>query len=163
MLHNIIQVVDKHPALTTKKLNYFRSTLSNPKDSYPSHIPTFDELQKNGSLKPGQSYVALIKVKHLFADNIYKGRTYEEYAPLVDAQLAKEKAFKMLEDLLSKRKDNDYLISREMPTTIEEIKDKEKLLFDKFDKILEFFKENLNDGEKKLLLSYFENGLKNEQ
>jgi hypothetical protein len=67
----------------------------------------------------------------------------------------------MLEDLLSKRKDNDYLISRDMPTTIEEIKDKEKLLFDKFDKIVEFFKENLNEGEKKLLLSYFENSLKN--
>jgi hypothetical protein len=48
-----------------------------------------------------------------------------------------------------------------MPTSIEEVKDKEKLLFDKFDKILEFFKNNLNEGEKKLLMSYFEDSLKN--
>jgi hypothetical protein len=75
-------------------------------------------------------------------------------------EIAKEKAYKMLETLLSKKKDNDYLISRSMPT-IEEIKGKEKLLFDKFDNLIEFFKENLNEEEKKLLLSYFEKSLKN--
>ena len=75
-------------------------------------------------------------------------------------EIAKEKAYKMLETLLAKRKDSDYLISRNMPT-IDEIKNKEKLLFDKFDNLIEFFRENLNEEEKKLLLSYFEKSLTN--
>jgi hypothetical protein len=105
-------------------------------------------------------------MEHTFEDYFTEVKPRKDVRPVIDPkdklkEIAKEKAFKMLEDLLSKKKDSDYLISKDMPTTIEEIKDKEKLLFDKFDKILEFFKENLNEGEKKILLSYFENSLKN--
>jgi hypothetical protein len=38
-------------------------------------------------------YGDFAKRQEYFSENIYKGRTYEEYAPLVDAQLAKEKDF----------------------------------------------------------------------
>jgi hypothetical protein len=71
MLHNIIKVVDGHPKLTAKKLNLFRSTLSNPLDSYPTNIPTLYELKKSGVLKPGTSFVCLVKVKDLFAEDKY--------------------------------------------------------------------------------------------
>lgn len=105
-------------------------------------------------------------MEHTFEDYFTEVKPKKDVKPVDPKdklkEIAKEKAFKMLEDLISKRKDSDYLISKEMPTTIEEIKNKEKLLFDKFDKILEFFKDNLNETEKKLLLSYFENSLKNE-
>lgn len=105
-------------------------------------------------------------MEHTFEDYFTEVKQRKDVKPVIDPkdklkEIAKEKAFKMLEDLISKKTDNDYLISRDMPTSIEEVKDKEKLLFDKFDKILEFFKNNLNEGEKKLLMSYFENSLKN--
>jgi hypothetical protein len=105
-------------------------------------------------------------MEHTFEDYFTEVKQRKDVKPVIDPkdklkEIAKEKAFKMLEDLISKRTDNDYLISKNMPTSIEEVKDKEKLLFDKFDKILEFFKNNLNEGEKKLLMSYFEDSLKN--
>jgi hypothetical protein len=105
-------------------------------------------------------------MEHTFEDYFTEVKQRKDVKPVIDPkdklkEIAKEKAFKMLEDLISKRTDNDYLISKDMPTSIEEVKDKEKLLFDKFDKILEFFRNNLNEGEKKLLMSYFENSLKN--
>jgi hypothetical protein len=71
MLHNILNVVDNHPKLTQKKLNYFRSTLKNPLDSVPQYLPTFYDLKKSGKLKKGHSYVCLVKVKDLFADDCY--------------------------------------------------------------------------------------------
>jgi len=70
MLHNIVKVVNSHPNLTPKKLNYYRSTLSTPLDSCPS-LPKYEDLLTAKAFKPGQSYVVLIKVKFLFADDKY--------------------------------------------------------------------------------------------
>lgn len=75
-------------------------------------------------------------------------------------KVAKEKAFKMLETLLSKKNESDRLISKES-TTIEEIKDKENLILGKFDRLIEFFNENMNEVEKKVLLDYFQKSLTN--
>ena len=75
-------------------------------------------------------------------------------------EIAKEKAFKMLETLLAKRNESDNLITKKLPT-IEEIKDKENLILGKFDQLIEFFNENMNEAEKKVLLSYFEKSLNN--
>ena len=66
----------------------------------------------------------------------------------------------MLEDLLSKKNEGDKLMPKESPT-IEEIKDKENLILGKFDQLIEFFNENMNEAEKKVLLSYFEKSLNN--
>lgn len=71
MLHRIIEVVDNHPKLTSKKLNLCRSKLNSDMDSYPSDLPTFDDLKKFGNLKPGHSYVCLVPVKLLYGDSEY--------------------------------------------------------------------------------------------
>jgi hypothetical protein len=75
-------------------------------------------------------------------------------------EIAKEKAFKMLETLLAKRNESDKLITKQLPT-IEEIKDKENLILGKFDQLIEFFNQNMNEDEKKVLLSYFQKSLNN--
>jgi hypothetical protein len=71
MLHAITKVVDSHPKLTPKKINHFKSKLGKPLDSYPNYLPFYEDLLINKSLKPGNSYIVLIKVKHLFADDKY--------------------------------------------------------------------------------------------
>lgn len=75
-------------------------------------------------------------------------------------KVAKEKAFKMLETLLAKNNQSDRLISKES-VTIEEIKDKENLILGKFDRLIEFFNENMNEVEKKVLMDYFQKSLNN--
>lgn len=71
MLHKIIAVVDGHSKLTPKKLNYFRSKLNLDLDSPPSDLPLYEDLVKSRSLKPGKSYVCLVKVKSLYGDSKY--------------------------------------------------------------------------------------------
>jgi hypothetical protein len=71
MLHRVIDVVNNHKALTQKKLNYFRSELSNPIDSKPSELPKFTDLLESGVFKPGKSFVCLVPVKLLFSDDYY--------------------------------------------------------------------------------------------
>jgi hypothetical protein len=75
-------------------------------------------------------------------------------------EIAKEKAFKMLETLLAKRNESDKLITKQLPT-IEEIKDKENLILGKFDQLIEFFNQNMSEDEKKVLLDYFQKSLTN--
>lgn len=75
-------------------------------------------------------------------------------------KVAKEKAFKMLETLLAKRNEGETLIPKQSPT-IEEIKDKENLILGKFDRLIEFFNENMDEAEKKVLLDYFQKSLTN--
>lgn len=75
-------------------------------------------------------------------------------------KVAKEKAFKMLEDLLAKRNEGETLISKKT-TTIEEIKGKENLILGKFDQLIEFFNENMDEAEKRVLLDYFQKSLTN--
>jgi hypothetical protein len=71
MLHAITKVVDSHPKLTPKKINYFKSKLGKPLDSYPITLDTYENMLSKGLLKRGQSYHLLIKVSTLFADDIY--------------------------------------------------------------------------------------------
>jgi len=67
----------------------------------------------------------------------------------------------MLETLLAKRNESDNLITKKLPT-IEEIKDKENLILGKFDQLIEFFNQNMNEDEKKVLLDYFKKSLTND-
>jgi hypothetical protein len=71
MLHAITKVVDSHPKLTPKKINYFKSKLGKPLDSYPSSLGTYEDMLIEGRLKKGKSYFLLIKVSTLFADDTY--------------------------------------------------------------------------------------------
>jgi hypothetical protein len=71
MLHSIVKKVSSHPNLTTKKLNYYRSTLGSPLDSYDSNLSKYEDMILAKALKRGQTYIVLIKVKNLFADDKY--------------------------------------------------------------------------------------------
>ena len=71
MLHKIIDIVDKNPKLTPKKLSYYRSTLSVPLDTYSQNLPTYDELKASNVLVPGAKFVCLIQVKYLYGDDFY--------------------------------------------------------------------------------------------
>ena len=55
MLHAITKVVDSHPKLTPKKINYFKSKLGKPLDSYPITLDTYENMLSKGLLKRGQS------------------------------------------------------------------------------------------------------------
>lgn len=92
MLHYVTKVVDKHPSLTPKKLNYFRSTLSKPKDPQPLNISKFQDLYKANALKPGHSYHLLFRVGDLCADDKYN-RIDELNLPKAMANLEKHKGF----------------------------------------------------------------------
>lgn len=105
-------------------------------------------------------------LEHTFEDYFLEAKPKMKDVKLVDPKeelkkVAKEKAFKMLEDLISRKNEGDRLIPKTLPT-IEEIKDKENLILGKFDQLIEFFNENMNEDEKKVLLSYFEKSLKND-
>lgn len=88
MLHNIVKIVDGHPKLTTKKMNYFRSTLSMPLDLYDITLPKYEDMLAAKAFKSGVSYIVLVKVKNLFADDKYNRIT----------ELNLEKAMKHLEE-----------------------------------------------------------------
>lgn len=71
MLHNIVKVVDGHSKLTPKKLNHFRTKLGGMKDLPPSDLRLYEDLVKSKSLKPGNSYICLVKVSELYGDSKY--------------------------------------------------------------------------------------------
>jgi hypothetical protein len=92
MLHKIIDIVDKHPKLTPKKLNYYRSTLSKPLDSYSKNLPTFEELKASKALVPGTNWTCLVKVKDLYGDDFYN-RTDDLRLETAMANLDKHNGF----------------------------------------------------------------------
>ena len=108
---------------------------------YGESVLPFNEVADSCKNDPKKFYEFLEKkgMEHTFEDYFVEIKPkMKDVKPANEAdpkdklkEIAKEKAYKMLETLLAKRKDSDYLISRNMPT-IDEIKNKEKLLFDKF-------------------------------
>lgn len=86
--------------------------------------------------------------------------TFEEYfhEKTPDEQIneiAKNKAIDIIEDIITKKQIYQDVFNREdtLPS-IDEVKDKNKLIFGQLDKIVEYCKNNLSDAEKKLILSY---------
>jgi hypothetical protein len=73
-------------------------------------------------------------------------------------EISRDKAYKVMETLLSKRNTTD-IIKRNLPT-IEEIKNKEILLLDKLTKIAETIKDVMNEEEKNVIMSYFAEKIK---
>lgn len=71
-------------------------------------------------------------------------------------ELAKENALKMTERLLSQRgSSNDVVRKPEPLPTIDEIKSKDGLIVGKLERIAEYCKTNLSEGERKVILSHF--------
>jgi hypothetical protein len=48
MLHAITEVVDSHHKLTSKKINYLKSKLGKPLDSYPETLDTYENMLSKG-------------------------------------------------------------------------------------------------------------------
>jgi L-lactate utilization protein LutC len=74
-------------------------------------------------------------------------------------EVSKQKAYSVIERILSKRGVESDVLTKKLPT-IEEIKNKEILLLDKLTKIAGAIKEVMNEDEKKVILSYFTEQIK---
>jgi hypothetical protein len=126
----------------------------------------FNEVADKHKDTPGKFYNFLYEkgLENTFEDYFIEVKAKKEVKPANPKdtlkKAAKEKAFKMLEDLMSKTNDSS-IISRNMPVTIEEIRDKENLILGKFDQMIEFFNQNMNESEKNVLLDYFKKSLNN--
>jgi hypothetical protein len=103
---------------------------------------------------------------HKFLKSINEEDKFNSYFQKTDdvkdklKEIAKEKAYKMMETIFSKRKLQSDVITK-TPPTIEEIRNKEMLLVDKLTKLAETMKTVLSEEEKDVLLSYFNQQLKN--
>lgn len=88
--------------------------------------------------------------------------TFEQYFVNDDPkaklkEIAKNKAIDIIEDIITKRNilNGDFVKKDSELPSIDEIRGKEKLILDKLDRIAQYIKSNLADGEKKVILSYF--------
>jgi hypothetical protein len=71
-------------------------------------------------------------------------------------EIAKQKAIKMAEQILSQRRTNQDVIRKpESLPTIDEIKQKDNIIVSKLERIAEYCKTNMSDDERKVLLSHF--------
>lgn len=96
---------------------------------------------------------------HKFLESVGEGDKFESYFQKVDPkeklkEIAREKAHKVLETLLQNRDDRQDFFKKE-PLTIDEVKNKEKLLVDKLTRLAGAIKSVMNEDEKKVILSYF--------
>ena len=103
---------------------------------------------------------------HKFLESVNESDKFESYFQKVDdtkdklKEIAKEKAYKMMETILANRKPQSDVI-RKTPPTIDEIRGKETLLVDKLTKLAQTIKSILSDDEKQVLLSYFNQQMQN--
>lgn len=100
---------------------------------------------------------------HQYLESLGEGDKFESYfqkdpKAALD-EVAKEKAYKMMETLFSSKKDETDVLSKSQ-MTIDEIRGKEQLLVDKLTKIAETIKHVMSEDEKKVLLSYFSQKIK---
>lgn len=72
-------------------------------------------------------------------------------------EIAKFKAIDIIEDIITKRNilNGDFVKKENDLPTIDEVRGKEKLILGKLDKIAQYINGNLSEGEKKVILSYF--------
>jgi hypothetical protein len=100
---------------------------------------------------------------HDYLNTIGEGDKFESYfqkdtkAKL--SEIAKEKAYGVMETLFSQKKDQTDVISKHQ-MTIDEVRGKEQLLVDKLTKIAETVKNVMSEEEKKIILSYFTEKIK---
>lgn len=88
--------------------------------------------------------------------------TFEQYFVNDDPktklkEIAKLKAIDIIEDIITKRNilNGDFVKKETDLPTIDEVRGKEKLILGKLDRIANYIKSNLSEGEKKVILSYF--------
>jgi len=100
---------------------------------------------------------------HQYLESIGESDKFESYfqkdpKAALD-EIAKEKAYKMMETLFTSKKNETDVLSKNQ-ITIDEIRGKEQLLVDKLTKIAETIKHVMSEDEKKVLLSYFSQKIK---
>ena len=102
---------------------------------------------------------------HNYLKTIGEGDNFEQYFQKTETakeklkEIAKNKAYNMLEILLANKNDRPEVFNKVQPT-IEEIKNKEVLLLDKLTKVAEAIKSVMNEDEKKVIIKYFNSMIK---
>lgn len=92
MLYNVVDVVKNHPKYDTNSVDKIRKEFSKPIDTVPVGLPTYEELEKCGSLSKGHSYVCLVPVNLLHSDSTYN-RIDEINIKRALSSLSKSKGF----------------------------------------------------------------------
>lgn len=114
-----------------------------------THNKVADDMSNNP--KKFYEYLKELGEQDSFEDYFQKESTIKEHIK----DIAKNKAIDIIEDILQKRsKGSDIITKQELPT-IEEIEEKEDLLLGNLNKIAEYIKNEMNDGEKKVILDHF--------
>lgn len=133
---------------------------SNYRRYYGESVLPYNEEADKHKDNPKKFYNFL---KEKGAENTFE--TYFTDEKPVDTKLkeiSRQKAIGIIEDILTKRQIYNDVFNKEnedsLPT-LDEVKGKNKLIFSQLDKILEYAKNNLSGGEKKLVLSYIHENL----
>lgn len=119
---------------------------------YGEAVLPYNEIADKYKDNPEKFYNFLKKHK---AESTFEEYFHEKTADNALKEIAKQKAIDIIEDIITKKQIYQDVFNREdtLPT-IDEVKDKNKLIFGQLDKIVEYCKHNLSDAEKKLILSY---------
>jgi len=128
---------------------------------YGEAVLPFNEQADENKENPEKFYNFLKKHK---AEATFEEYFHEKKPGDEINEIAKQKAIDIIEDIITKRQIYHDVFNREDESnlpSIDEIKDSNKLIFGQLDKILEFVKNNLDDTQKKLILSYISENLNN--
>jgi hypothetical protein len=105
------------------------------------------------------------KLFYEYLENLGEAEQFEKYfQPSNDPKdkLREASRMKAYEIMLKNRKDvSDVLPDIRNEVTIDEIREKEELLLGKLDKITEYINREMNPSEKKVILSYFKQKIRN--
>ena len=117
---------------------------------YGEAVLPFNEMADICKNDPEKFYNHLKKHK---AESTFEEYFHEKTPQDTINEIAKNKAIDIIEDIITKKQIYQDVFNRDdtLPT-IDEVKDKNKLIFGQLDKIVEFCKHNLSDSEKKLIL-----------
>jgi arsenate reductase-like glutaredoxin family protein len=119
---------------------------------YGESILPYNEIADKCKDDPKKFYNFLKKHK---AESTFEEYFHEKTADNTLKEIAKQKAIDIIEDIITKKQIYQDVFNRDdNRPTIDEVKDKNKLIFGQLDKIVEYCKHNLSDAEKKLILSY---------
>lgn len=119
---------------------------------YGEAILPYNDVADNCESDPEKFYNFLKKHK---AESTFEEYFHEEHPDNKINEVAKQKAIDIIEDIITKKQIYQDVFNREdtLPN-IDEVKNKNKLIFGQLDRIMEYCKNNLSDSEKKIILSY---------
>lgn len=127
---------------------------------YGESVLPFNNEADNYKDKPEKFYNFLKKNK---SESTFEEYFHEKKPSDEINEIAKQKAIDIIEDIITKRQIYQDVFNRknDSTTTIDEVKESNKLIFGQLDKIIEFVKNNLDESQKRLILSYINENINN--